>query len=131
MKNKKGLLNEIKRRERLHYPAEMRQLQSCNSWRDLTEYCEGAPVVRLLGEDGYLIHTQNEIVDLACSSPRLVVAALLYLRKKFAGKKLSADFRDTTSWPLFKRMERYITIHHAEEWCWGSELMHEAEFTIK
>lgn len=129
--NKKAILHKIKVRERQHYPDEMRQIQFCESWRDFVEYCEGAPTVKLLGDEGYLIHTKDEIVDLACSAPRLVVAAVLYLRRKFAGKKLTADFRATTSWPLFMRMEKYVIIHAHEEWYWNSELMHHVEFTVK
>lgn len=131
--DKAYMLAELIRREAIHYPSFMCQMQSLNKWRDLYNYCEGKPFVELLGEDGYLIYTKKEVVDFASSSPRGALKGLLIMRKAFRGKTLSADFRESTSYPILLAAERkgQVTVKKRSVWYWGDEIMVEVKFKVQ
>lgn len=134
MKNKKLILQELKRREALHYPAFMRQMEYLSSWKDLDDYCEGEPTVIMGKGDGYAIHTKDEIVDVASSSPLEAMVLFLILRKHFSKheKRISADFRNSTSYPILlaAASKGMVIIHKKRDWWWEGELMMEVEFSF-
>jgi hypothetical protein len=134
-KNQKRSLRELKRREALHYPVFMRQMQYLYSWKDLKEYCEGSPTVLLGNKDGYALFTKKEIVDVASSSAAEAAVLFLSLRKHFTGnqqRRITADFRNSTSLPIVLAAAKkgVVKIHTQQDWYWEGELMTEIEFSF-
>ena len=132
------MYDKIKKIEAGAYPEEMRQLQFCNSWDDLTDYCETKKVKVLLEEDWYLIigvhKTFIEVVDWAsingCKNP---IKAFLFI-KEVAGKKaIKLDARESTSYPFIKVLEKRgkLKIDEDDVWYWGEDTMHEMKLRLK
>jgi len=119
------IIKELRRRERKAYPAYMRQMQDMRTWADLQEYCESNQVgIRLLGADGYLITTEDEVVDWVGGNSN-PFELLTIINNVFGGKPFKADLRETTSWPIIKRLvdKNKLILHSVEVWFWEEEKM--------
>lgn len=129
----KKLLKTLKSREKAAYPRFMRQMQYIKSWADLEDYCESEQVtVHLLGDSGYLIITEDEVVDWVGDVYNLMKAFGI-IKKAFGNQPFKVDLRECTSWLIMKTMERRgrISISNISPWCWEGEVMYEATITIK
>lgn len=133
-----GMIEEIKRIERSSYPACYRQMQECSTMDDIVEYCEARDqddLVIMTGTSWYFIAVRStgEIVDLA---GKLVdIRDLFAIKRKiidvFAGKVISLDARESTSYRLVTAMSRRVgTIVEDEEYSWEGETFHEIKLHI-
>jgi hypothetical protein len=126
------MLETIRRIERTAYPQHMRQMQNIFTWEDLEDYCESSQVeLKLLGDDGYIILTEDEVVDWV-GRPNTTFAAIRIIKRHFHKQWFTADLREKTSWPIVKAMEERgkLKIRDHEEWTWGGETMHEVSIKL-
>lgn len=132
MKNKE-VLKALRKREKTAYPSYMRQLKAVKTWEDLEDYCESSQVeVHLLGDKGYLILTEGEVVDWV-GDGRHSLKALGIIKRAFGTHPFKVDLRATTSWPIIKALERggRLTLSNLSHWEWGGETMFAATITIR
>lgn len=128
----KKLFKQLKRREKAAYPSFMLGLQHLRTWSDLQEYCESDQVqVTLLGENGYIILTPNEVLDMV-ASPSDIWRAIATLKTYYGSRPFTADFRETTSWKFVCMAKRRgkISVSYLHQWSWDSEIMHKAEIAF-
>jgi len=109
------LISEIKKLEKELYSAEMRQMQDIITFDDLAEFCEGEPTV-LVKKTGYLIYTNNEIVDMAFKDPKEAAWAFIHMSFHFEGKTIYADLRRSTSYKAVKRFESLHKVDVSEQY---------------
>ena len=124
--NKKAVLKQIIVREAQAYPDYMLQINECETWKDLQDYCESRKVkVDLIGEKGYLIYTPNEIVDWVNGSPLDCFIAFKSIRKHFKGRKFTMDLRVNTSYPIVNKFiqKGKLQLISSESWWWDNEEM--------
>ena len=120
--------------ERAVYPAHMCSLQG-DSLECLAEYCECSiqQLFVLQGDGWYLLaaehHRSVEICDLAAlpGHEHAAMRGLLTAGQRWTGKCITLDARETTSYPIIRRLARMgrITILKDEEYEWGLEVMHD------
>lgn len=118
--------------EALAYPPHMCQMSNIKEWNDLVSYCEGKPTI-IVEDNGYLIFTKKEIVDMVALHPYTAIKIFNQFRSQVKkGKKLSCDLRKSTSYPLVKAMERRgrVKIISESSWWWGDEEMMECRIKI-
>jgi len=128
----KALIKVLKMREKAAYPSFMRQMQACRTWSDLQDYCESDQVkVHLLGDKGYLILTEDEVIDWVGDGVHSLKAFGL-IKEAFGYNSIKVDLRQSTSWPIMKVMEQRgkIEITNTSTWEWGDEVMVEATINI-
>lgn len=135
--NNKKTLSLIKSIERNAYPLEMQQLQDCESWEDVAEYCEvplkhlsiytEANMYILIGEHKKFI----EVVDMASVGCFNVFKALSFIASSAKGRVIRLDAREETSYPLILKLRKKLEILKDEAWQWGEDVMHEMEVKIK
>ena len=126
-------LKELKRREAIAYPSHMREICDCYNWGDLQEYCESDNIsVFFLGTDGYLLCTEDEVVDWV-GNGSTVFSAFKTLKKHFKYNEFSVDLRASTSYPIAKMLVKSgrITLYVSDEWYWEDELMYEAKIMVR
>jgi len=109
------LISEIKKLEKELYPAEIRQMQDIITFDDLAEFCEGEPTV-LVKKTGYLIYTNNEIVDMAFKDPKEAAWAFIHMSFHFEGKTIYADLRRSTSYKAVKHFESLHKVDVSEQY---------------
>jgi hypothetical protein len=127
------ILKALRKREKAAYPSFMRQMQRIKTWSDLQEYCESDQVVvHFLGDKGYLILTESEVVDWVGDGQHSLKAFGI-IKKAFGDRPFNVDLRKSSSWPIMKVMERRgrINMKKVSSWEWGDETMYEAIITIK
>lgn len=134
--NKKTLL-KIKSIERTAYPFEMQQLQDCESWEEVAEYCE-VPLKNLLvytDNSMYMLIGEHEhyieVVDMASIGHFNMFKALSFIEESAKGRTIKLDAREGTSYPLILKLHRKLEIIRDEAWQWGDDVMHEMEVRIK
>ena len=134
--NKKTLFL-IKSIERNAYPFEMQQLQDCESWKEVAEYCE-VPLKHLLvytEPHMYILIGEHkdfiEVVDMAAVGHFNIFDALSFIAKSAKGRTIKLDAREGTSYPLILKLHRKLEIIKDEAWQWGTDVMHEMEVRIK
>ena len=96
---------------------------------ELTEYCEGKPSI-VSWENGYLLVTDKEIVDLASTKAvplKKILELLRFCKGHFNNRVVSLDARASTSYPLLLIMARRkrLEILTSAEWEWDGELFYE------
>lgn len=118
------------------YPEFMQYMQDIRTKKDIKEYCEDTKVSVALGEDWYLIVTQDEVVDLATAS-RLPLSTLNgifnALKAHFGERVFTLDARASTSYRIISVYEKRgkLKIHSSSEWYWEDELMYELELSLQ
>lgn len=123
----------LRKREKVAYPYFMRQMQVIKTWSDLEDYCESDQVtVHFLGDKGYLILTEDEVVDWV-GDKHHSIKALGIIRRAFGNRPFSVDLRESTSWPILKVLEQAgrLQIHDVSSWDWDGEIMYEATIQLK
>lgn len=127
------MISELRRREKSAYPAFMRQMQACWSMEDLQDYCESDHVeFHLLGDNGYIILTEDEVVDWVGGGIHSL-KALGIIKRAFGTSPFTVDLRETTSWPIMKALEARgsLTITKVSPWDWDGETMYEATIRMR
>ena len=127
------VLKALKKREKAAYPSFMRQMQQIEKWSDLQDYCESDYVrVHLLGDEGYIVLTEDEVVDWV-GGKGSIFKAFSIIKKAFGDRSFQVDLREKTSLPIIKIMEQRgkINIQNLSSWEWEEEKMIEAMITIK
>lgn len=124
-------VNHITSIEAKCYPGFMCQLNDLDSVDDIYDYCESDEVTIVVFETGYMIFTDDEVVDL-CSLQPLSYKQVLELIRTIPAGNYSADLRSTTSLPLLRALDRRGKIRLAENdsWDWNDETMVEVTITI-
>lgn len=124
----KRIIKQLKKREKAAYPSFMRQMQHIKTWSDLEDYCESDQVtIHLLGDKGYLILTEDEVVDWV-GDKHHSISVLGIIRRTFGNRPFSVDLRKSTSWPILKILEKTgrLHIYNIRSWDWSGETMYEA-----
>lgn len=123
----------LRKREKAAYPYFMRQMQQIKTWSDLEDYCESDQVtVHLLGDKGYLILTEDEVVDWV-GDKHHSIKALGIIRRAFGNRPFDVDLRETTSWPILRTLEKMGRLHmsNVSPWNWNGETMYEATIQMR
>lgn len=128
----KKLIRHLQQIERSVYPPHMWGLQDIKTRTDLQIYCESVSINVLTNRGGYVIYTDEEIIDLASVDTISSMKLILQLKKKLSGRVVSLDARESTSYPIIKKMADMgkLVIHHDELWWWGGERMHSLSIHI-
>ena len=126
----KKIIKHLRRIEQGAYPKPYRMMNAMrvSSWRDLSNYCEGRPVVEAW-EDGYAIWTEDEVVDIASLSPVPLARLRTVLRKMaktFGSRAINADCREGTSYKLVQAAARWglIEVLGDKPYWWAEEKFH-------
>lgn len=122
------------------YPSFMCGMEGVETWEDVADYCEAkVPALQVYGKAGHwyaLVIVRKKrvyVADLACVPGKVppiwtIIRTLLGLAN---GRPVYCDARDTTSFPLIKRLadRGRIKCTILDTWCWGGETMHECKIT--
>ena len=120
----------IKKIERSHYPAFMRQMQDCRTMKDIADYCECSLGDLKVVCDGraYMLASADEVCDLAGRvSPS-------FIRNCFATLEgwYTADLREVTAKYLGKLHARgRIELEEEGTWDWDGDRMVSVRFRVK
>lgn len=127
----KKQLKSLRKREKAAYPSFMRQMQHCYTWADLQDYCESTYVsIHFLGKNGYIILTENEVVDWVGDNQLFKMVCIL--KNHFKDCPFKVDLRESTSRPIVQKFAHrgHIQIKSVSSWKWEDETMIEAVITI-
>lgn len=118
-------LQHIKNIEAAAYPQSFQQIQDCQTIADLEDYCEGSAKA-LQWPTGYCLVTDDEIVDLAVTSPLSIKemrSVVKWLKGQFGNVIVHLDARKTTSWRLIKFAAKrgWIQVISESAWLWDDE----------
>jgi hypothetical protein len=134
----KKLLSLLRKTERLAYPPAYRQMQDVRSMADLACYmdCSIDEILIETGSTWYILVADRrdddmEIVDFASSTRSIdggeLTALIARLLPRLAGRTVTMDARETTSYPIVQRLARHgmISIISDEPWSWDGETFHD------
>jgi len=130
----------IKNIEARVYPEHMQMMQCLDDIYDLADYCECEvdELFVLTGDNWYLIAAEHEdfveIVDL-CADGNIgmeIIKLIAVLRKRWAGKRVTMDARESTSYPIIRALIRRFNyrVIRDEIWSWDDEVMHDIELQM-
>lgn len=123
------------------YPAHMQQMQDCEDWEDIADYCEVEDesdllVMGVAGKWYCLVARQDdevEFVDIAAHRSIPPLFKILRAVKEFAGGlPIYCDARQSTSWRIIERLSRKgrFSCQVEETYDWAGETMHRVCITL-
>jgi len=111
-------VEEVVRIESLAYPEQFQQMDDCEDWEDIADYCDVEEEdLLVLGEEGHwyaLIarHEDNmaEFVDIAKipNSPKVPKRKILKQLREAGIKYIGAELRECTSYRVLKLMPLFL-----------------------
>lgn len=111
-------VQEIVRIESLAYPEQFRQMEDCEDWEDIADYCEVEEEdLIVLGEEGHwyaLIAKDKddtaEFVDIAKvpNSPKVPKRKILKQLREAGIKYIEGELRECTSYRVLKLMPLFL-----------------------
>lgn len=131
-------IEKIRNIEAAAYPESYQQLQTVESIGDIIEYADARDISDLIvevGDNWYFIATRGngEIVDLAADgnmSIRDITKILRIIVDNFAGKEITMDARENTSYKLVK-FSKHFEILEDEPNDWDGEVFHKLVIKVK